>query len=222
MLELSYKIALYLHIAAGSVGLLSGAIPMITKKGGKLHKQSGMVFFWSMIVVVLSAATICIPRIEKSNYQFLLTIAVFSFYLTYTSRRYLSRKLGTFNVTDWVITGAAIVCAIIMLVLQNLILAVFAILLLRLCYTDIKTQLMWDESKRKENASYVIKSHLGRMVGAYIATITAVVVVNVTIDAIPNPIKWFGPTAVLLPYIFYWLSKYGDKKATAENESKTR
>lgn len=42
------------HVAAGSVALASGATALIAKKGGSLHRSSGKVFFWSMLLMAVS------------------------------------------------------------------------------------------------------------------------------------------------------------------------
>ena len=51
-------LALAVHFTAGLVSIVSGAIALSTLKGGRLHKQSGLVFTWGMIVLGLSAAGI--------------------------------------------------------------------------------------------------------------------------------------------------------------------
>ncbi len=38
-----------MHIVTGSVGLVSLWIPLLTKKGNKLHKKSGLIFVYSML-----------------------------------------------------------------------------------------------------------------------------------------------------------------------------
>jgi hypothetical protein len=44
---------LFLHILAGSIGLLTGTFAMVVRKGGNLHRASGNVF----TVAMLSLAT---------------------------------------------------------------------------------------------------------------------------------------------------------------------
>ena len=51
-------LALGVHFAAGLLSIVSGAIALSAAKGGRLHKQSGLVFTWGMIVLGLSAAGI--------------------------------------------------------------------------------------------------------------------------------------------------------------------
>lgn len=51
-------LALAVHFAAGLVSIAAGSIALAVAKGGRLHKQSGVVFTWAMIVLGLTAAGI--------------------------------------------------------------------------------------------------------------------------------------------------------------------
>jgi uncharacterized membrane protein len=51
-------LALGVHFAAGLVAIVAGAIALAVAKGGRLHKQSGLVFTYAMIVLGLTAAGI--------------------------------------------------------------------------------------------------------------------------------------------------------------------
>lgn len=51
-------LALAVHYAAGLVSIVAGTIALSVAKGGRLHKQSGMLFTWAMLVLGLSAAGI--------------------------------------------------------------------------------------------------------------------------------------------------------------------
>jgi hypothetical protein len=49
---------LYLHIGAGSVALVSGAVSGVAKKGARLHRRSGMVFVVSMLIMATIGAAV--------------------------------------------------------------------------------------------------------------------------------------------------------------------
>jgi len=49
-------------------------------------------------------------------------------------------------------------------------------------------------------------THLQRMIGAYIASLTAFLVVNNTI--LPGVIAWLLPSVLLVPFIMAWSKKY--------------
>ena len=44
-----------IHIAAGGLALLLGAVALSVKKGGRLHRRSGMLFVYAMVVMGFSA-----------------------------------------------------------------------------------------------------------------------------------------------------------------------
>jgi len=51
-------LALAVHFAAGLVAIVTGTVALAVAKGGRLHKQSGLVFTWAMVVLGLTAAGI--------------------------------------------------------------------------------------------------------------------------------------------------------------------
>jgi hypothetical protein len=55
-------VILMVHFAAGLTALASGTVALATAKGGRLHKRSGIVFTWSMIVLGLLAAVMYIYK----------------------------------------------------------------------------------------------------------------------------------------------------------------
>ena len=49
-----------LHILAGSLALIAGAMSMFATKGGRLHKQSGNVFVAAMLIMSASATALAV------------------------------------------------------------------------------------------------------------------------------------------------------------------
>ena len=45
------KMLLPIHIIAGLIGLATGAVALYAAKGAKLHRKSGMIFVYTMLVV---------------------------------------------------------------------------------------------------------------------------------------------------------------------------
>lgn len=62
-----FKIFLIVHIAGGSIGLLTGLLNIIQKKGGKKHKLIGRVFYFSMLVAGLSSLLKTIALLDTSK-----------------------------------------------------------------------------------------------------------------------------------------------------------
>ena len=48
------------HILAGLVGLVSGGVALFTFKGGRVHRRSGMVFVYAMLVMAGSAVVLAV------------------------------------------------------------------------------------------------------------------------------------------------------------------
>ena len=68
-------ILLSIHILAGSVALVSAASALLTEKGKKFHVLIGKAYFWSMVIIFLTA----IPMSIITGNVFLFLIAIFSF-----------------------------------------------------------------------------------------------------------------------------------------------
>ncbi|MDX5443010.1 MAG: hypothetical protein LPJ89_04420, partial [Hymenobacteraceae bacterium] len=79
-MSLIFKLLLGLHVAAGITALVAGTAAWLTVKGSRKHSLSGRVFFFSMMAVVVTAVVVAVFRFNL----FLLLIAAFSFYMTYT------------------------------------------------------------------------------------------------------------------------------------------
>jgi uncharacterized membrane protein len=75
-------VAFVLHIAGGTVALVSGAIAIFARKGGRLHRSAGTVFFISMLVMAALAAYLAVVR---PGQMINLFIAAFASYLVVTA-----------------------------------------------------------------------------------------------------------------------------------------
>src|SRR4051812_30134735 len=84
--------ALVLHIGGGSVAMAAGGAAMVAKKGGRLHRLSGQVFFAAMLAMA-GVATIVAPMLPDE--QWVNTpAAVFTLYLTLTAWLTARRRPG--------------------------------------------------------------------------------------------------------------------------------
>lgn len=57
-IQFGASLLLYSHIGGGALGILSGIVASISKKGSVLHIRAGRVFFWSMSVCYLIGAVV--------------------------------------------------------------------------------------------------------------------------------------------------------------------
>jgi hypothetical protein len=89
---------LVLHIGGGSVGILSGAMAMVARKGSRLHRRAGHLFFVSMLVMSAIGAAVSpfLPRAQWGN----VVAGVFTFYLVATAWATARRnsEVGAFEV----------------------------------------------------------------------------------------------------------------------------
>ncbi|MEL6944513.1 MAG: hypothetical protein AAFO82_17770, partial [Bacteroidota bacterium] len=113
-----YSILLVIHIIGGFSALVAGAVSIISKKGAKPHKVSGMVFFWGMMAVGISAISI---SLMKAN-DFLLHIGIFSIYMNTAGYRSIQDKSLQPKWIDWIILIIAIINSTFMLISMNMIL----------------------------------------------------------------------------------------------------
>ena len=81
---------LTLHIGGGTVGMISGATALLARKGGKLHRRAGAIFFGSMLVMSGIGGAIA-PLLHDR----ISTVAGFmTFYLIFTGWMTARRKQG--------------------------------------------------------------------------------------------------------------------------------
>ncbi len=55
------------HIIAGSIAIIAGFISVFAVKGLKLHRKSGMIFVYSMLVLALTGAVIATLKHQPAN-----------------------------------------------------------------------------------------------------------------------------------------------------------
>jgi uncharacterized membrane protein len=210
MMEISYKIMLFLHVVSGFLALLCGSIAIISKKGGKLHKTVGKVFFMSMLSVCFTSVII---SVAKSN-QFLLLIGVFAFYLNYVGYRAIKEKALKPNRLDWLVLLMAAVNSLFMAFSMNVILMVFAGISFFTLVQVIRTNISVLQNKPIEELLW-LQRHIGMMMGAFISTITAFLVVNsnyLNQGVFPTWLVWLAPTFILMPLSIYYTNKYVIRK----------
>lgn len=99
---------LFLHIAGGSMGILSGAVALIAPKGETVHRVAGTVFFVSMLTMT-GVAFLVAPFMGSA----VNTIAgLLAFYLVASAWLTVKRKEGTIGRTEKFAVAAPIVASI--------------------------------------------------------------------------------------------------------------
>lgn len=210
-METIFTILLIIHIIAGSIGLLTGTINIIKKKGDKAHKKVGEFFFYSMLIN--GFAGFIMSLIHRND--FLLIVAVFSIYMVATGQRFLSlkqlHKEQKPKTIDWILTYTMLVFALLFITYGSyllinkvnfgIVLLVFGVVSCLMAIKDIK---VYKGNIKEKN--YWLLLHIQRMVGSYIAALTAFIVVNN--HFLPGIVGWLLPTVIFTPLIVKWTKQY--------------
>jgi len=205
------KILLVVHIFAGFTSLTAAAVATLTKTldlAHRWHVYSGIVFFWGMIVIFLTAIPLALIRPNT----FLFLIAILSFYFALAGWRYATNRRGSPRPLDWGSAGVMVLAAGIMIIFGVFLLShrntsgITMIVLggigAMLSMGDLRT-LQQGGTKGPER----IAKHLTMMLAGTIATVTAFVVTNVHVDPAFGFIVWLAPTVVITPIIVVWSRK---------------
>lgn len=206
-----FNLLLLIHILSGSTSMACSLAAITTQKGSAQHKRYGRYFFYGMTGVFITA----IPMSLIKKNLFLFLIALFSYYLVYSGKRYARRRDNIIPISDWIVCFSMIIASLIMVALgiwnfsvndsQSIVLIVFGLLGMSFSLNDARLYY-----KKSISNSIRITRHLGAMLGGTIAAYTAFLVTNINIS---QPIfLWLGPTIVGTPIIIYWTRKVESKK----------
>ena len=208
-MEKTIQILIYIHATFGGFALFAGLVSIIAKKGKNIHRKSGLIFFYSMIVSGIIAMIVAVlPNHESS---FLFAVGIFSLYFVLTGNRALNfkRKHPDLKI-DKLISVIMIITGILMISLPiiltksiNIILAVFGTVGIIFSVRDL---VLFKNPERLRKGW--LKLHLGKMLGGYISAATAFVVVN---EFFPSFYGWFIPGIVGGFIITYWIRKMNKK-----------
>ncbi|MDI9333845.1 MAG: hypothetical protein QM533_05670 [Cytophagales bacterium] len=196
-----YAVLLALHIAAGSVALLSAVSALIVAKGKTAHRRWGMAYVCSMALISLTAWTM---SALKPN-AFLFAVGCFSAYLVASGYARAKNRSGTATALDWTVSAFGLMTAFVMLWLgsisagtNHVVLLVFAGIAGVLAVTEIQGL-----RKNKFKGTERIVNHMRHMMAGTIATVTALAVVNIR-GVQPGWLVWIAPSILITPLIIYW------------------
>lgn len=207
-MEPAIKILIYIHAFFGGIGLITGIGSIVVKKGGKLHKRMGKLFSIGMI----TSSLISIPICWMPNHQniFLFLIGLFTIYLVISGNRALSFKSKSkADLLDKIISGTMLFFSVIMIAIgfycqinsiaNGILFTFFGGFGLFMTVKDF----IFFKNFSETNRNWLSK-HIGKMVGALIASITAYIVAGLGIG---NLIAWIMPSIIGTFYIIYWNRK---------------
>lgn len=217
-MEKTIQLLIYIHAFFGGIGLATGIWSIAVRKGSGNHKLAGKIF--SVAMLLSAGLSVLIASLPGHKNLFLLLISVFTIYLVLAGNRALTFKQKTktkADLTDKLISGTMLLASIAMLLIgayswikgqtAGMLLVFFGVFGFLLSIKDFK-----DYNRLGSQKNAWLLSHLGRMNGALIASITAFMVAGLNIE---NVIIWIAPTILGTIYISYWKRKFAPKKQVA-------
>jgi len=220
-MELLRTVLLVVHVLAGFAALSTGIVALIARKGRKVHNRAGMVFYYGMITVMVTAYVLAATHFNA----FLLVVALLSGYAAVTGvrvLRFMRRKAspGAFDKAFWwghVLSLAAFDGYLAWRGVNffggfGIVLTVFSLILAQALFADLR--LYRKHKKVGIKANTWLLEHISRMMGAFTAAVTAFLVNNIT-NVEPVFIVWLAPTLLLTPLTIYYKRKYRRKNKKA-------
>lgn len=209
---------LLVHASAGGVALLAGLGALLTRKGGRRHRLAGRVFTLAMLGVIATA----VPAAWVSRNVFLLLLSPFALYLVVAGWRTGTSPQPTR--IDLAVASAGLAAGVALAGFGMIrlpsgspfawVALAFGVMQLAIAGGDLRAL---RAGARLRGAR--IQTHIGMMVGAFIAATTAFASVNLSSLGVPTLIIWLGPTALLVPYIVRAQRRYGTRSEPRRNEA---
>lgn len=204
------KTLIYIHAFFGGLGLIAGVISILVRKGGKVHKLWGKIF--SVGMITSSLLSLIVASFPGHENMFLFLIGIFTIYMVLAGNRALTLKVSIKSKADAVdksISYIMFAIAVLMMIFgmtcllkdNNLWTLYFFFGSIGLLMTNRDFKAFKEFTT---NNKVAIVSHVGRMVGAFITSITAFIVAGLSIS---NLVVWLLPTLLGIPYIIFWTRK---------------
>ena len=205
-------IMLILHIISGFTALTCGLLSMLNKKGARNHRLTGKLFFYGMTGVFVTATFLSIVK----NIPFLFMVGFFSYYLTCSGYRALYLKKLHLQQQpaplDWTISITGMVAGLALVAFSYVwftqrgmwgtVPLSFGIFCCMSGWKDIR-----HFYQRPADKQHWFFTHGSRMGGAFAATVTAFIVVNVKIGSL-SWLLWILPGVLIGVWISAILRRY--------------
>lgn len=198
-----YQAILIIHIVTGFLALLFGAMAISSRKGEANHKKSGKWYVFAMYVVGFSA--ILMTQLKANS--FLFTVGVFTLHMTHAGNRSIFYfRLKNSYQTGWkdivpiaialVVSGFMVFKPIYEMLQRGSfsvsVMALFGGILMVFALRDLR-MILKNPVFQPSDKTWLIK-HIGMVGGAYIATLTAFLVTNISFN--PSWLIWLTPTLI--------------------------
>lgn len=213
-MEFLGKLSLYIHILAGIITLVAGPIAIWGNSNMRIHRWSGKLFFYAMVIVVVTSVIGFIKHPTSVFHQFLLGISIIVGYNVFRGVRsiLIMKKLKSWSSIDLLGLKVFLYGSVAMLIYgvyflafggstpMGILFSVFGFFSIKDARAFIKVI-----PNALADSRWWFMYHINSMFAAFMASTTAFAV-NAASFA-PWYIQWFAPTLILLPVQFYFLHK---------------
>jgi uncharacterized membrane protein HdeD (DUF308 family) len=224
------KPLLAVHIAAGSIALLSMIVPLVSRKGGLTHRRAGWVFVGGMSVVSITALMLSAARFLFDPRPEAQAGAVFLFYIAILTAAGVSSGIRALRTkrrsaayrNPWDVGMAALLTVAGVLVAAYGLferVPLFVILAVLGIVSGAGQLRYW--LRPPTSPMHWWYEHMSGMLGSCIAAVTAFAVTNAGRLHLPNRslIVWVGPGIVGGIGATVWRRYYVRKFAPAERRA---
>jgi uncharacterized membrane protein len=194
----------FVHVTGGTFALVAGGIAMLARKGERVHRFAGNVFFIAMLVMTVSAFVVAIVRDQSIN----ITASTVTFYMIVTSWVAATRKdgeIGRFE-TVALVGGLAVTASAFLFAVQGkdggVVHYVFGSIAAIGVLSDLSVIVRGGLSGRQRIARHLWRMSFAMLVatGAYFAGQPEFVP-----DILRETRLNFAPIAVVLVLLLFWL-----------------
>lgn len=219
-----FKTFLLVHIFFGFLALFTFWIPLIAKKGQRLHISGGLSYVVAMSGVIITAIILCVirlsdPHLPANRLQFswfLLFICVLAATSAWYGLRVWQfglRSKPHKNLIDLAASTLLLFSSIAMITYgffqNNALIQYFPLIGVFLGSSQL---LYWLRSQQEPNHAWF--QHMKGMFSCVIATLTAFTVIGfprIIHTSSENWLLWFGPSMILVPILIIWMRYYKSK-----------
>jgi uncharacterized membrane protein len=196
-----------IHIIAGVIGLVSGAIALSARKGAKLHRKGGMIFVYAMMVVAITGTVMGALISEMAA----VLPGALTFYLVLTS--FLTVRRPVVLKFSWIDLGAMLLGLTVSIASfsygfvadgqPTVLYIIFGAVALLATLGDIQVL------TRGIQGAHRIARHLWRMCLALVLAAISLFIGQAQV--FPEPMRNSGllpiPVLLVLLLMFYWLAR---------------
>ena len=208
------QLLIYVHAFLGGVGLVTGFVAIAARKGQGWHTRAGKIFSWAMIGS--AGISLLVASLPGHENLFLFLIGVFTVYLVLAGNRALTLRYPLkerADTVDRLLSGTMLAGSVLMLGIGGYGLTVGRPNGILFCFFGgfgmLLTLTDFYNFRRFRTDQWIwLKSHIGRLVGAMIASVTAFMVAGLDLKSV---LFWITPTIVGTAYILYWTRRVDDR-----------